>query len=160
LRLIERPPARAVQLGPPPLATLGLQKSYATSVVDDVSLFVGTREVVGLLGANGAARRQRFNMIVGLEQPDAGTVRLGERDVTNCRCTCAARLAWLPAAGTFCISQTDAAQNILAVLENDGSSQTRTAQKAEELLEEFGIRMYATRAATPLRAAKDAAPKK
>jgi len=66
------------------LAAFHLQKTYAKRrVVDDVSLHVERGEVVGLLGANGAGKTTTFYMIVGLEQPDSGMVRLGDRDVTK-----------------------------------------------------------------------------
>src|SRR5678815_802376 len=65
------------------LAAFNLQKTYGRRrVVDNVSLHVEKGEVVGLLGANGAGKTTTFYMIVGLEHPDSGVVRLGERDVT------------------------------------------------------------------------------
>ena len=77
------------------LATSKLQKTYGKRrVVDDVTLHVEQGEVVGLLGANGAGKTTTFYMIVGLERPDRGAVRLGERDITSCRCTCAPGSAW------------------------------------------------------------------
>src|SRR3954463_10229165 len=66
------------------LAAFNLFKSYGKRcVVDDVSLHVERGEVVGLLGANGAGKTTTFYMIVGLEQPDSGVVRLGDREVTK-----------------------------------------------------------------------------
>src|ERR1700730_2807908 len=69
-----------------PLALMAahLYKTYGKRcVVDDVDLHVEKGEVVGLLGANGAGKTTTFYMIIGLEQPDAGTVRLGDRDLTR-----------------------------------------------------------------------------
>src|SRR3990172_9330410 len=66
------------------LAAVHLVKSYGKRrVVDNVNLHVEKGEVVGLLGANGAGKTTTFYMIVGLEQPTSGTVRLAGRDVTN-----------------------------------------------------------------------------
>ncbi len=66
------------------LGTSNLVKSYGRRrVVENVSLYVDKGEVVGLLGANGAGKTTTFYMIVGLERPDAGTVNLGDRDVTG-----------------------------------------------------------------------------
>src|SRR5215210_157868 len=66
------------------LAAFRLQKTYGKRrVVDDVSLHVEPGEVVGLLGANGAGKTTTFYMITGLERPDRGLIRLGERDITR-----------------------------------------------------------------------------
>ncbi|MGH9962347.1 MAG: ATP-binding cassette domain-containing protein, partial [Pyrinomonadaceae bacterium] len=100
------------------LGTFHLEKTYGKRrVVDNVSLHVEKGEVVGLLGANGAGKTTTFYMIVGLEQPDTGTVRLGERDVTGLPMYLRARLGlgYLPQEPSI-VRKMTAAQNILAVL--------------------------------------------
>jgi lipopolysaccharide export system ATP-binding protein len=68
----------------PLLATRDLQKAYrGRRVVDGVSIEVNAGEIVGLLGPNGAGKTTTFNMVVGLVRPDAGTVRVGDEDVTR-----------------------------------------------------------------------------
>jgi lipopolysaccharide export system ATP-binding protein len=123
------------------LAAANLQKNYGKRrVVDDVSLFVERGEVVGLLGANGAGKTTTFYMMVGLEQPDAGVVRLGERDITRLPMYLRARLGvgYLPQEPSVFRKMT-AAQNILAVLETIGLRRREQLKRLEELLEEFGI---------------------
>ena len=123
------------------LAASNLQKSYnRRRVVDDVSLHVEKGEVVGLLGANGAGKTTTFYMIVGLEHPDSGVVRLGERDVTQLPMYLRARLGlgYLPQEPSVFRRMT-AAQNILAVLETMGLRRRERLTRLEELLEEFGI---------------------
>lgn len=134
---------RHAQLTPSPLALAAahLQKTYSRRrVVDDVSLHVEKGEVVGLLGANGAGKTTTFYMIVGLEHPDAGTVQLGDRDVTNLPMYLRARLGlgYLPQEPSVFRKMT-AAQNILAVLETMGMRRHERLSRLEELLEEFGI---------------------
>jgi lipopolysaccharide export system ATP-binding protein len=109
-------------------------------VVDDVTLHVEQGEVVGLLGANGAGKTTTFYMIVGLERPDRGTVRLGERDITKLPMYLRARLGlgYLPQEPSVFRKMT-AAQNILAVLETMGLRRRERIKRLEELLEEFGI---------------------
>ena len=52
-----------------------LRKSYdGHPVVKDVSLKVGPGEIVGLLGPNGAGKTTTFYMIVGIEEPDEGSI--------------------------------------------------------------------------------------
>src|SRR5262245_13045443 len=66
------------------LAAFHLYKTYGRRcVVDDVSLHVEKGEVVGLLGANGAGKTTTFYIIIGLEQPESGLVRLSDRDLTK-----------------------------------------------------------------------------
>ena len=50
--------------------------------VADVSLDVAAGEVVGLIGPNGAGKTTLFNLVTGVDRPDAGRVLLGGRDVT------------------------------------------------------------------------------
>jgi lipopolysaccharide export system ATP-binding protein len=123
------------------LGTFHLEKTYGKRrVVDNVSLHVEKGEVVGLLGANGAGKTTTFYMIVGLERPNRGTVRLGERDVTGLPMYLRARLGlgYLPQEPSIFRKMT-AAQNILAVLETMGMRRRERLTRLEELLEEFGI---------------------
>jgi len=56
-----------------------LCKSYGDRVlIDDLSFNLPPGAIVGMIGANGAGKTTLFRMIAGLEQPDSGTVRLGE----------------------------------------------------------------------------------
>lgn len=123
------------------LTAFHLQKSYGKRrVVDNVSLHVERGEVVGLLGANGAGKTTTFYMIVGLEQPDDGSVQLGDRDLTKLPMYLRARLGvgYLPQEPSVFRKMT-AAQNILAVLETMGLRRRERLKRIEELLEEFGI---------------------
>jgi lipopolysaccharide export system ATP-binding protein len=123
------------------LGAVHLEKTYGKRrVVDNVSLHVEKGEVVGLLGANGAGKTTTFYMIVGLEQPNRGTVRLGERDVTGLPMYLRARLGlgYLPQEPSIFRKMT-AAQNILAVLETMGMRRRERLTRLEELLEEFGV---------------------
>jgi lipopolysaccharide export system ATP-binding protein len=118
-----------------------LQKTYGKRrVVDDVTLHVEQGEVVGLLGANGAGKTTTFYMVIGLERPDRGTIRLGERDITKLPMYLRARLGlgYLPQEPSVFRKMT-AAQNILAVLETMSLRRRERFKRLEELLEEFGI---------------------
>jgi lipopolysaccharide export system ATP-binding protein len=134
-RVSDRPPSATA------LAAFHLQKTYGRRrVVDDVTLHVEQGEVVGLLGANGAGKTTTFYMITGLERPDRGTIRLGERDITKLPMYLRARLGlgYLPQEPSVFRKMT-AAQNILAVLETMGLRRRERFKRLEELLEEFGI---------------------
>lgn len=66
------------------LAAHNLRKWFkAREVVKSVSFSVKQGEVVGLLGPNGAGKTTSFYMIVGLLYPNAGTVSLGDEEITK-----------------------------------------------------------------------------
>ena len=67
------------RLGDKVIEVSGLRKSYGDSLLfDDVSFTVPKGSIVGIIGANGMGKSTLFKMLVGTEQPDAGTVTLGE----------------------------------------------------------------------------------
>jgi ABC-2 type transport system ATP-binding protein len=71
---------------PPILVVSNLRKLYGSTVaVDDVSFTLHPRETVGLLGPNGAGKTTTINMILGVLEPSAGSVRIEGIDVTQRR---------------------------------------------------------------------------
>jgi lipopolysaccharide export system ATP-binding protein len=123
------------------LAASGLVKAYKRRrVVDGVSIHVEPGEVVGLLGANGAGKTTTFYMIIGLERPDAGRVRLAERDITRLPMYLRARLGvgYLPQEPSVFRKMT-VEENILAILETLKMRRGERFKRLEELLVEFGV---------------------
>ena len=60
-----------------------LRKTFGSVVaVNDVSLHIEHGEFVALLGPSGCGKTTTLRMVSGLEMPDSGTIRIGERDVT------------------------------------------------------------------------------
>ena len=49
-----------------------------TLLIDDLNFHLPPGGIVGVIGPNGAGKTTLFRMITGLEQPDSGTLRLGE----------------------------------------------------------------------------------
>ena len=77
----------------------GLKRSFGGLVaVNAIDLDVGEGEFVSVIGPNGAGKTTLFNIVTGLESPDAGSVRLGGVDITGLP---AERLAPLGLARTF-----------------------------------------------------------
>jgi iron(III) transport system ATP-binding protein len=61
----------------------GVCKRYgAKTVVDDVSLDIGDGEFVVILGPSGCGKTTTLRMLAGLENPDAGTIAIGDRIVS------------------------------------------------------------------------------
>ena len=63
--------------GTPAVEVTHLRKSYGSVVaVDDVSFSVAEGEIFGILGSNGAGKTTTVECVIGLREPDAGTIRL------------------------------------------------------------------------------------
>jgi energy-dependent translational throttle protein EttA len=57
----------------------GLRKAYGDLLLmDDVTFTLPRGGIVGVIGPNGAGKTTLFRMITGQEQPDGGSLRLGE----------------------------------------------------------------------------------
>ncbi len=57
----------------------GVRKSYGDNLLfDDLTFTLPRGGIVGVIGPNGAGKTTTFRMMTGQEQPDAGTMRLGE----------------------------------------------------------------------------------
>jgi lipopolysaccharide export system ATP-binding protein len=123
------------------LATRGLVKQYGERcVVNNVSIFVNSGEVVGLLGPNGAGKTTTFNMVVGIVQPDTGSVIFLGRNITDYPMHERARL------GIGYLTQEPSVfrkltveQNILAILETCKVSSKERDVRLKYLLDELDL---------------------
>ncbi len=123
------------------LAAEGLKKRYkARQVVHDVSLEVGSGEVVGLLGPNGAGKTTCFYMLVGLVRADGGRISLDGAELTHLPVYRRARLglAYLPQEASI-FRRLTVAENIAAVLELKGYDEGEVREHLEYLLEDLHI---------------------
>lgn len=67
------------RLGDKVIEVSGLTKGYGDRVlIDNLSFNVPKGAIVGIIGANGAGKSTLFRMLQGLEQPDSGSITLGE----------------------------------------------------------------------------------
>ncbi len=56
-----------------------ISKGYGDRVlIDDLSFKIPKGAIVGIIGPNGAGKTTLFRMITGQENPDAGTIRIGD----------------------------------------------------------------------------------
>ena len=124
------------------LKAVNLVKKYKSrAVVNDVSIEVGSGEVVGLLGPNGAGKTTCFYMIVGLVPSDKGHIHLDGKDITHYPMHARARagVGYLPQEASV-FRKLSVAENIMAILQtrSELSKQAR-AQRLDELLHELHI---------------------
>ena len=123
--------------GPKVLSVAELRKAYgATVAVDGVSFEVARGEIVGLLGPNGAGKTTTINMILGVLEPTAGTIRVEGVDVRRERsralgCTNFAAV-YAPLPGNLTVAQNLRVFGMLYGV-------ARLSQRIEELLEEFDL---------------------
>jgi ATP-binding cassette ChvD family protein len=69
----------APRLGNDVVIAKGLRKAYGDKLLfDDLNFDLPRAGIVGIIGPNGAGKTTLFRMINGLEQPDAGTLTIGE----------------------------------------------------------------------------------
>lgn len=67
------------RLGDKVIEVNNLTKSFDGRVlIDDLSFSMPKGAIVGIIGANGAGKSTLFKMLSGTEQPDSGTIELGE----------------------------------------------------------------------------------
>ena len=95
------------------LTVANLRKSFgANRAVDGVSFNLAAGELLALIGPNGAGKSTVFNMVNGQLRADAGSIRLGGRELLGCE----PRDIWRMGVGrTFQIAETFGS---LTVLEN------------------------------------------
>ncbi|PIE37602.1 MAG: LPS export ABC transporter ATP-binding protein, partial [Gammaproteobacteria bacterium] len=101
------------------LEARNIHKAYRKRrILDGVSLHVQSGDVVGLLGPNGAGKTTCFYTVVGLVQPDDGTILLDDKDITRLPMHARARrgVGYLPQEASV-FRQLSVTQNIMAILE-------------------------------------------
>jgi lipopolysaccharide export system ATP-binding protein len=123
------------------LETRALVKSYGgRTVVNEVSITVSQRSIVGLLGRNGAGKTTTFRMTVGMIVPDGGRVVFEGRDITTYPMYRRARLGMGYLSQEPSIFQRlSVRDNLLAILETMSLTRAQRHQRAETLIERFGL---------------------
>jgi lipopolysaccharide export system ATP-binding protein len=123
------------------LETHGLVKKYSgRTVVNEVSITVEQRTIVGLLGRNGAGKTTTFRMVMGMVTPNGGSVVFEGMDITNQPMYKHARL------GMGYLSQEPSVfqrlsvrDNLLAILETMSITSHERHKRADELIQRFAL---------------------
>ncbi|WOI55996.1 LPS export ABC transporter ATP-binding protein [Palleronia sp. LCG004] len=123
------------------LIVRNLRKSYRRRpVIRDVSLSLDRGEVVALLGPNGSGKTTCFYAIAGLVVPEAGSVLVDGREITQLPMYRRARLGigYLPQENSI-FRGLSVEDNIMAILELTESNRGKRRRRLETLLAEFSI---------------------
>ena len=123
------------------LETRGLVKKYSgRAVVNEISIQIDQRSVVGLLGRNGAGKTTTFRMIMGMITPNSGRVYFEGHDITKLPMYRRARL------GVGYLSQEPSIfqrlsvrDNLYAILETMSITKAERNRKADMLIDSFGL---------------------
>jgi ABC-2 type transport system ATP-binding protein len=122
------------------LSITGLRKVYGRTVaVDDISFEVRPNEIVGLLGPNGAGKTTTLNMVLGVLQPDAGTIRIEDLDLAVNRSQAAARTnfaaAYTPLPGNLTVAENLRVFGLLYEVQD-------FSRRLDELLQQFDLTAF------------------
>lgn len=75
---------RSAEAPAPVLTVAGLTKRFGgLTAVNDLTFRVGRGEVLAIVGPNGAGKSTLFQLISGVEKPDAGSIRLGSVELVG-----------------------------------------------------------------------------
>ncbi len=122
------------------LSIKGLRKVYGDTVaVEDISFEVRTDEIVGLLGPNGAGKTTTLNMVLGVLEPDAGTIQIEGLDIAKSRSQAIARTnfaaAYTPLPGNLTVSENLRVFGLLYEVKN-------LSMRIDELLKQFDLEVF------------------
>ncbi|MHC4622510.1 MAG: LPS export ABC transporter ATP-binding protein [Planctomycetota bacterium] len=123
------------------LETRGLVKRYSGRVVvNEISIAIAHRSVVGLLGRNGAGKTTTFRMIMGMITPDGGSVIFEGRDITRLPMYKRARLGigYLSQEPSI-FQRLSVRDNLYAILETMSITKAERDRRAEMLIEHFSL---------------------
>jgi lipopolysaccharide export system ATP-binding protein len=126
-----------------------LSKSYdSRKVVDDVSIYIDTGEIVGLFGPNGAGKTTTFYMIIGFIRPDAGDILLDLDHLAGLPMFLRARkgITYLPQEPSI-FKKMSVKDNLRAILEFHESDKTVIEHKIHEVLDAFRLEHLAENSA-------------
>jgi len=125
----------------PILEVSHLVKRYGErTVVNDVSFFVDSNEIVGLLGRNGAGKTTTFRMTIGMIDVDAGRIVFNSRDVTRLPMYRRARrgMGYLSQEPSV-FRRLSVEDNLMAILETRPMRRKARRARCQELLEQYGL---------------------
>ena len=118
-----------------------ISKSYrGRKVVNNISIEVNQGEIVGLLGPNGAGKTTSFYMIVGIIKPEGGDIFLDQEVISSFPMYQRAQkgIGYL-AQEESVFRKLSVEDNILGILEFTDLTKNQQKEKAEQLMEEFGL---------------------
>ncbi len=107
---------------------------YVLNALGGVDLFVDAGEFVTVIGPSGSGKSTLFNLICGLQRPDAGYIYLDGQDVTNRT----GRFAYMPQRDLL-LPWRNVLDNVILGPEIAGIARSQARAEAREMLPLFGL---------------------
>ncbi|URJ26149.1 LPS export ABC transporter ATP-binding protein [Blochmannia endosymbiont of Camponotus modoc] len=124
------------------LTIKNLSKIYkGRYVVKNISLYITSGEIVGLLGPNGSGKTTTFYMILGIVQHNSGSISIDEKDISMLPIYRRARLGigYLPQESSI-FRRLTVFDNLMAILQTQRNLNTKKRNKLIiELMNNFHI---------------------
>ena len=129
-----------------------LRKTYhGRTVVNGVSIYGRSGEVVGLLGPNGAGKTTSFYMVMGLVKPDSGELKFRGVDITHMPMYRRARMGMgYLAQEPSIFRKLSVEDNVMAILETLDISGAERNKRLKQHLEELELSHLAKQRAMTL----------
>jgi putative ABC transport system ATP-binding protein len=127
---------------------LGVSRTYdrmaqGMPALNNVSLAVAPGEVLAIMGPSGSGKSTLLFVLAGLDQPDAGTVKLAQTDWTSlsgrARAQFRRRNCGFIAQGMSLLPQATAAENVEVPMLLDGLDAAERHRRTSEALEQVGL---------------------
>lgn len=121
----------------------GLTKKYGShTVVDNLSLTIGKGEIFGLLGPNGAGKSTTILMMMGLTDPNGGSVKVCGLNPTIRPVDVKRKVGYLPEDVGF-YEDYNGRENLLYTARLNGIPRGEADERADQLLKEVGLQDHA-----------------
>jgi ABC-2 type transport system ATP-binding protein len=125
---------KEISMADPVIVTQSLTKRYGDFLaVDQLDLTVQRGEVFGLLGPNGAGKTTTILMILGLTEPNAGSVHVLGMDPSRYPLSVKARVGYLPDQIGF-YDELTARENLIYTARLNGLSRQEAYQRIVDVL--------------------------
>lgn len=117
----------------------GLLKRYGPqTVVDNLNLQIHKGEVFGLLGPNGAGKTTTILMIMGMSEPNGGSIRVCDINPVTHPLDVKRKVGYLPEDVGF-YDDYSGIDNLVYTAKLNGLSAAQARHKAEQLLRRIGL---------------------
>ncbi len=128
---------------PPPLVVDHIAKSYVfgarvTPVIGDLSFTLGRGEIVSIVGPSGCGKSTLLNVICGLLQPDAGTIRYHGKALKGQQSNVGYMLQ-----KDLLLPWRSAVANVMLGTEIRGVPRAQAEERARALLDQLGLHGFA-----------------
>ncbi len=116
-----------------------LTKKYGTlTAVDHLNLSIGKGEIFGLLGPNGAGKSTAILMMLGLTEPDSGTVTVNGIDPVSRPIEVKKKVGYLPEDVGF-YKELTGRENLLYTARLNGIPDEKAHEEADRLINRIGL---------------------